>query len=149
MTTLTDQGFSRSVAALLREELGFYRSLYVLLDRQRDWLKYERDSRILDIFNDIEKLKTRIQGSQEKIFQLSQKNGQLFQQALETPEVARLAENIVSLINKCVEVVGENESIAKAKRNRLKAELADLAKGERLYSALKHPVQPRYVDEKK
>ena len=78
MTTLTDQSFSRSVAALLREELGFYRSLYVLLDRQRDWLKYEKDSRILDIFNDIEKLKTRIQESQEKILQLSRKNPQSF-----------------------------------------------------------------------
>jgi len=149
MATMTDQGFSRSLAALLREELGFYRSLYVLLDRQRDWLKYERDSRILDIFDDIEKLKSRIQESQVKIQDVRRNNEQLFGQALETPEVGRLVENIISLINKCVELVGENESLASAKRDRLKIELAELANGEQFYGALKKEAPPRFVDQKR
>ena len=149
MSTFTDHGFSRSLANLLREELGFYRSLYVLLDRQRDWLKYEKDSRILDIFNDIEKLKTRIQESQQKILDVREQNQLVFQQALETPEVTRLVDNIVSLINKCIEVVAENETIAKTKRERLKVELAELADGARLYETLRPSLSPRYVDEKK
>jgi methionyl-tRNA synthetase len=122
--------------------------LYVLLDRQRDWLKYEKDSRILDIFNDIEQLKARIQESQEKIFNVRQKNPQLFQQALATLEVQRLVENIVTLINKCVEVIADNESIAQGKQERLKAELQELADGARWYDALRPQAQPRYVDEK-
>jgi len=149
MATVTDQGFTRSLAALLREELGFYRSLYVLLDRQRDWLKYERDSRILDIYSDIEKLKSRIQESQAKILNVRQNNQRLFGLALETPEIGRLVENIVSLINKCMELAGENESLASAKRDRLKAELADLANGEQFYGALKKESPPRFVDQKR
>lgn len=138
------------MAAMLREELGFYRSLYVLLDRQRDWLKYEKDSRILDITDDVEKLKRRIAESQEKIAQVRQQNPQLFNQALETPEVARLAENITSLITKCVEVVGDNESIAERKRQRLQQELAGLAAGERFFAGARNkPLPPRYVDQEK
>ena len=149
MATITDQNFARSLAALLREELGFYRSLYVLLDRQRDWLKYEKDSRILDIFDDVEKIKARIQESQEKIAGVHRKSPRLFEQALDTPEVHRLVENAVSLISKCVEVVAENESIAQGKRERLQTELRELADGERWYGALKSPSAPRYVDETK
>jgi len=149
MATITDQNFARSLAALLREELGFYRSLYVLLDRQRDWLKYEKDSRILDIFNDVDRLKARIQESQEKICSIQKEHPRSFAQTVETPEVRRLVENVVSLISKCVEVVAENESIAHSKRERLQAELRELADGERWYGALKPPSSPRYVDEKK
>lgn len=149
MAPAVDRDFSRSLAALFREELGFYRSLYVLLDRQRDWLKYDRDSRILDIYDDIEKLKRRIQVSQEKILHVHRKDERIFGQVLETPEVTRLVDNIVSLLNKCLELVGENESIAGAKRERLRAELSELADGERFYGALKRQVPPRYVDQKR
>lgn len=149
MATLTDRDFQRSLATMLRDELGFYRSLYVLLDRQRDWLKYERDSRILDIFEDIEKLKKRIQESHDKILNVRRQNRQLFEQALAAPDVTRLVDNIVSLINKCVELAGENESIATAKRDRLKAELSDLADGGKFYRALKTETAPRFVDQKR
>jgi flagellar biosynthesis/type III secretory pathway chaperone len=149
MTTLANRDFQRSLASLLREELGFYRSLYVLLDRQRDWLKYERDSRILDIFEDVEKLKKRIQESHDKILQTKQHNAQGFEQALTAPDIARLVDNIVSLINKCVELAGENETIAVAKRDRLKTELSELADGGRFYTALQTKAAPRFVDQKR
>ena len=149
MATPTDRDFQRSLATLLRDELGFYRSLYVLLDRQRDWLKYERDSRILDIFEDLEKLKKRIQESHEKILGVRRKNQQLFEQALVAPDVARLVDNIVSLINKCVELTGENESIATTKQDRLKAELSELVNGGKFYNALKTDAVPRFVDQKR
>ncbi len=145
----TMQNFARSLAAMFREELGFYRSLYVLLDRQRDWLKYERDSRILDIYTDIEKLKKRIQESQDKITGVRERNETQFRVALEAPEVARLVDNITSLINKCVEVVAENESIAETKSERLRSELAGLADGRQFYAALEPETAPRFVDQKK
>jgi hypothetical protein len=148
MESSTEQGYQRSLAALLREELGFYRSLYVLLDRQRDWLKYDRDSKILDIFEDIEKLKNRIKQSQEKIQSSRQQQPQRFQRALAAPEISRLVDNIVTLISKCVDLANENESIATAKRDRLKSELADLTAADRFFNALKHENAPRYVDQR-
>jgi flagellar biosynthesis/type III secretory pathway chaperone len=149
MVTFTERDFQRSLATMLREELGFYRSLYVLLDRQRDWLKYERDSRILDIIEDVEKLKKRIQESQDKILAVRQKNQKLFEQALAAPDVARLVDNITSLINKCVELAGENEAIASTKQDRLKAELTELADGGKFYQSLKTASAPRFVDQKR
>ncbi len=149
MESTTEQGYQRALAALLREELGFYRSLYVLLDRQRDWLKYERDSKILDIFEDIEKLKNRIKQSQEKIQSTQQQQPQRFQRALAAPEISRLVENIVTLISKCVELTNENESIATTKRDRLKSELAELTAADQFYHTLKQKQSPRFVDQRR
>jgi len=149
MSTITDRDFQRSLAALFREELGFYRSLYVLLDRQRDWLKYERDSRIIDIFEDIGKLNKRIQESHDKILNVRQTNREAFEHALAAADIARLVDNIVSLINKCMELAGENETIAAAKRDRLKAELSGLSDGGRFYGSLRTKAAPRFVDQQR
>jgi hypothetical protein len=56
--------------SLLKEEYGFYQSLYVLIDKQRDLLKYDRDRKILTVYDEIRQMEKRIHESDEKISEL-------------------------------------------------------------------------------
>ena len=37
----------RQLVSILKEEYSFYQSLYILLDKQRDMIKYDKDDKLL------------------------------------------------------------------------------------------------------
>jgi hypothetical protein len=68
----------QELARVLKEEYSFYQSLYILIDKQRDLLKFEKEEKLLDIYTEIERCHERIRESEEKISMLRQSNPQRY-----------------------------------------------------------------------
>ena len=45
----------QELVRVLKEEYSFYQSLYILIDRQKDLLKFEKEEKLLDIYTEIER----------------------------------------------------------------------------------------------
>ncbi|MCK4656015.1 MAG: hypothetical protein KAT85_03265, partial [candidate division Zixibacteria bacterium] len=86
--------------SLLKEEYGFYQSLYILIDKQKDLLKYDRDQKILSVYEEIKRMEKRIGESEQKIAELRNDNRKLFNLAATSPEVRKLVNSISTLIRK-------------------------------------------------
>lgn len=111
---------------VLKEEYSFYQSLYILIDKQRDLLRFDKEEKLLEIYADIEKYHTRITESEKKMSVLSRDNPRLFNLAASAPEVKKVAQCIVTLIRKNIDLVRENEDYANVRYERLKEELKNL-----------------------
>ncbi len=113
---------------LLRQEYSFYQSLYLLIDKQKDHLRYERDQKLLELYDEIEKAEKRIASSEEKIAQLRSANRKIFNLAATSPEVKKLVTSIATLIKKNLAILKENEEFAENKRHRIREELEQVKK---------------------
>lgn len=118
---------------LLRQEYSFYQSLYLLIDKQRDHLRFERDQKLLDLYDEIEQAEKRILDSEEKIGQLRNSNRKIFNLAATSPEIKKLVSSIATLIKKNLAIIRENEDFASNKRNRI---LEELEQVKRMYKVL-------------
>lgn len=110
----------------LRKEYSFYQSLYVLLDKQRDLLKYDKDEHLLDLYSEIERCQRRIQASEQTIEGLKDKDPRMFKIASISPEVKKLVASIVTLVKKNVTLVESNEKYLRERHQRIKKELDEL-----------------------
>jgi len=113
---------------LLRQEYSFYQSLYLLIDKQKDHLRYERDQKLLELYDEIEKAEKRIANSEEKIARLRSSNRKIFNLAATSPEVKKLVTSIATLIKKNLAILKENEEFAESKRHRIREELEQVKK---------------------
>jgi len=111
---------------LLKEEYSFYQSLYILIDKQMDVLKYDRDQKILSVYDDIQNVKKRIVESEQKISELRNKNRKLFNLAATSPEVRKLVNSISTLIKKNLSMIKDNEDYAHDRYVRIREELESL-----------------------
>ncbi len=111
------------LTAFLKEEYGFYQSLYILIDKQRDLLKYDRDQKILSVYEDIKRMEKRIGESEQKIAELKNSNRKLFNLAATSPEIRKLVNSISTLIRKNLSMIKENEEFANDRYRRIKEEL--------------------------
>lgn len=134
---------------VLKEEYSFYQSLYILIDKQRDLLKFEKEEKLLDIYTEIERCQKRIISSEQKIGTLRQNNPKLFQLAASAPEVKKIAQSIVTLIRKNMNLVKENEEYASSRYQRIKDELNKLQKSNKIVKYIKGiELSPQFVDRK-
>ncbi|MCK5127170.1 MAG: hypothetical protein KAR42_13025 [candidate division Zixibacteria bacterium] len=134
---------------VLKEEYSFYQSLYILIDKQKDYLKYEKEEKLLDLYTEIERCHKRILTSEKKVGALKQGNPKLFQLAATAPEVKKVAQSISTLIRKNISLVKENEEYAEGKYKRIKEELRQLQKSSKLVRYIKEAeVAPQFVDKK-
>jgi len=112
--------------SLLKEEYSFYQSLYILLDKQMDLLKYDRDQKILSVYEEIQNIQKRITDSEQKIAELRNNNRKMFSLAATSPEVRKLVNSIATLIKKNLSMIKENEEFASDRYIRIKEELESL-----------------------
>ncbi|MFH1700056.1 MAG: hypothetical protein ABIE07_05660 [Candidatus Zixiibacteriota bacterium] len=134
---------------ILKEEYSFYQSLYILIDKQKDLLKFEKEEKILDIYTEIERCHKRILSSEKKIANLRQGNPKLFQLAASAPEIKKIAQSIITLIRKNIVLVNENEAYASERYERIKADLKDLQKSNKIVKYIKDvELYPQFVDKK-
>ncbi len=127
----------RELVFVLKEEYSFYQSLYILLDKQRDMIKYERDEKLLDLFTEIERCHRRIEQSEKKLASMREKNTKLFSIASAAPEVKKLVNSIITIVKKSAALVKENESYLKGRHSRLKTELQGLKNSQKILKYLK------------
>ncbi len=118
--------------SLLKEEYGFYQSLYILIDKQKDLLKYDRDQKILSVYEEIKCMEKRIGESEQKIAELRNDNRKLFNLAATSPEVRKLVNSISTLIRKNLSMIKENEEFANDRYLRIKEELEVLKNSQKL-----------------
>lgn len=122
----------RDLLTLLRDEYSFYQSLYVLLDKQRDLIKYDNESNLLDLYAETERCQRRIQDSEQKIASLREKNQQLFRVASAHPDIKKVVSSIMSLVKKNLDLVNENEAYISDRHRRIREELNSLRQSDKI-----------------
>jgi len=139
----------RDLIRVLNEEYSFYQSLYILLDKQRDLIKYDKDEHLLDLFSEIERCHHRIHDSEQKITVLRERNPHVFRVASVHPEVRKLVNCIVTLVKKNITLVTENEEYVRDRHNRIRQELEALrVSGKVLNYLQENEPSPQFVDGK-
>ena len=139
----------RELIFVLKEEYSFYQSLYILIDKQKDMVKYEKDEKLLDLYTEIERCHQRIQQSEDKISALKEKNPKMFHIASSAPEVKKLINSIVTMVKKSIGLVKENEEYLRGRHSRLKTELRGLKNSQQILKYLRDSEPaPQFVDGK-
>lgn len=139
----------RELIFVLKEEYSFYQSLYVMLDKQRDLIKYDKDEHLLDLFAEIERCHQRIRKSEQRVEALKERNPRLFQLAAVQPDVRKVARNIATLVSKNVNLVNECQEYMQDRYDRIKLELGELKSSHKIlqYLAEEQP-SPQFIDGK-
>ncbi len=134
---------------ILKEEYSFYQSLYILIDKQRDSLKFDKEEKLLDIYTEIERCHKRIEASEEKIARLRKDNEKLFTIAASAPDIKKVAQAIVTLVRKNLDLVRDNEAYASERYQRLQKDLRDLQQSSKIVQYVKElDSSPQFVDRK-
>lgn len=140
----------RELTFILKEEYSFYQSLYILIDKQKDMIRYERDEKLLDLFTEIDRCHQRIKQSENKIAALKEKNSKLFNIAAASPDVKKLVNSIVTMVRKNIGLVKDNEEYLRGRHSRLKSELHDLQNSHKILKYIRETEPaPYFVDGKK
>ncbi len=141
--------FDSQLQALLQEEYSFYQSLYILLDKQRDYIKYEKDDHLLDLYAEIERCQRRIKESEDKITAMRTHDAARFAASVSNPEIKKLVNSITTLVKKNIEVIGENGAYVRSRQERIKGELEDLRTSAKILQYLgTADTSPQFVDGK-
>jgi hypothetical protein len=137
----------RDLIQILNEEYSFYQSLYILLDKQKDLIRYDKDECLLDLFGEIERCHLRIRESEAKINNVREKNPHMFRVASVHPEVRKLANCILTLVKKNITLVGDNEKYVQERHSRIKQELEALKGSGKILNYLQEDnPSPMFVD---
>lgn len=137
----------RQLVRVLREEYSFYQSLYILLDKQRDMIRFDKDDKLLDLYAEIERCRRRIAESEEKIASMRATNPDGFANMSSHPAVRKLVNSIVTMVKKNMSLVSENEEVVKDRYERIRKELEQLRNSSKIlqYLADSNP-SPQFVD---
>jgi hypothetical protein len=139
----------KELLRVLKEEYSFYQSLYILIDKQKDLLKFDKEEKLIDIYTEIERCHKRIIESENKISTLRRDNAKLFNLAVSAPDVRKVAQCIITLIRKNLDLVRENENYVQSRHARLQAELKELQQSSKLVNYIKDlEIGPQFVDKK-
>jgi len=139
----------QELVRVLKEEYSFYQSLFILIDKQRDLLKFEKEEKLLDVYTEIERCHNRILESEQKIAMLRSGNPKLFNLAASAPAVKKIAQSIITLIKKDMDLVQQNEEYAAGRYERIRQELKSLQRSNKLVRYIKDlDDTPQFVDKK-
>ena len=137
----------RDLIKTLNDEYSFYQSLYILLDKQRDLIKYNKDENLLDLFSEIERCHLRIRESENKIAAIKDRQPQAFKTASVHPEIKKLVNCIVTLVRKNISLVSDNEQYIRDRHDRLQSELEALKNSSKVFNYWKvSDPSPHFVD---
>lgn len=139
----------KALLVVLKQEYSFYQSLYILLDKQRDLIKYNKDEHLLDLFTEVERCHQRIKKSEEKIAAIKAANPNIFQAAAVLPQVKKLTNSIATLVKKNITLVTECEEYVEDRYKRIKSEMGELQNSRKILQYLSDaPPAPQFVDGK-
>jgi len=140
----------QTLLRILKEEYSFYQSLYILLDRQRDIIRYDRDENLLDLYAEIERCQRRIKESEVRVTAIRDQNPRLFKLAAVYPEVRKTVNSIVTLVKKNMALVEENREVLQERHERIRLELDELKSSQQLMRYMTETESsPQFVDGKK
>lgn len=135
---------------ILKEEYSFYQSLYILIDKQRDIIKYDRDENLLDLYAEIERCQRRIRESEAKVTAIRESDPRLFRLAAVYPEIRKTVNSIITLVKKNLMLIEDNKEYVTDRHARIKREMDELRTSSKIlqYMADADP-SPQFVDGKR
>ncbi len=140
----------QALLTILKKEYSFYQSLYVLLDKQSDILKYDKDENLLDLYAEIERCQRRIQESEAKVTTIRQKSPRLFKLAAVHPDVRKTINSIATLVKKNIKLVEDNREFLTNRHERIRVELGELKNSKKILQYMTSAEPPaQFVDSKK
>jgi len=145
-----DKKLEQKLLKILKEEYSFYQSLYILLDKQRDIIKYDRDDNLLDLYAEIERCQRRIRESEVKVTSIRENDPRLFRLASIYPEIRKTVNSIITLVKKNLALIEDNKEYATSRHDRIKSEMDDLRSSGKIlqYIADTDP-SPQFVNGKR
>ncbi len=140
----------KNILSTLKEEYSFYQSLYILMDKQRDLVKYDKDENLLDLYAEIERCQRRIKESEARITAIKEKDPRLFKLASVHPEVRKLVNSIITLVKKNIALVEDNKEFLVSRHERIRSELNELKNSRKMIQYLSEgEPSPLFIDGKK
>ncbi len=140
----------QTLLRILKEEYAFYQALYVLLDKQRDTIKYDRDENLLDLYAEIERCQRRIKESENKVTAIKEKDPRLFRLAALYPEIRKTVNSVITLVKKNVKLIEDNKEYVENRHDRIKSEIDELKNSRKILQYMADPEpSPQFVDGKK
>ena len=140
----------QGLLTILKSEYSFYQNMYILLDKQRDLIRYNKEESILDLYAEVERCQRRIKESEEKVAVLKQHNPRMFKVAALHPDIKKTINSIVTLVKKNVKLVEENEAYVRERHDRIKVELSELKNSGQILKYLNDSdPSPQFVDGRK
>jgi hypothetical protein len=132
---------------ILADEVALYRELFVLTDRQREWLESDSDIHLCQSFEDIERVQKQIEESESKLTSLKEAHPGDFVRWIRTPRVAPLFRDLADLVARTQQTVTDCEHLARRKRTEYRLELTRMGVGRLLFdSMVAGDCGPRFVD---
>jgi prefoldin subunit 5 len=139
----------QELLAVLKDEYSFYQSLYIMLDKQRDQIKFDKDDRLMDLFAEIQRFHARIKTSDDKIALLGARNSKIFDMAVALPEVKKLTNSIATLIKRSIGIITECEEYIQSRHERIREELDKLRNSHKIIKYIADAdTSPHFVDGK-
>ena len=140
----------QALLRILKQEYSFYQSLYILMDKQRDLIKYDKDENLLDLYAEIERCQRRIKESEAKVSAIREKNPRLFKLASIHPEIKKMINSIVTLVKKNIQLVEDNKEFLTSRHERIRVEMDELKNSKKImqYMTAAEP-PPQFVDGKR
>lgn len=126
----------KEIISILKDELSFYQSMFILADKQKDCLKLDQDGELTKVFADIARFNRRISESEKKLRNLMEKDRQGFSLTLSNLEVRRLVDSIAAILQKNVALMKENEEFVANRQAAIQTELAELSKSRQMMDTL-------------
>jgi hypothetical protein len=140
----------QTLLTILKKEYAFYQSLYVLMDKQRDLIKYDKDEHLLDLYAEIERCQKRISESEAKVTAIRDKNPRLFKLASIHPEIRKVVTSIATLIKKSIKLVDDNKEFLANRHERIRVEMDELKNSRKIMQYMSQgDARPQFVDGKK
>ncbi len=118
----------KEIISILKDELSFYQSMFILADKQKDSLRADHDGELAQIFADIARFNRRVAESERKLKELLEKDRQNFALAASNLEVRRLITSITAILEKNLSLMKENEQFAASRQELIRAEANELSK---------------------
>jgi hypothetical protein len=135
---------------ILKQEYSFYQSLYVLMDKQRDMIKFEKDDNLLDLYAEIERCQRRIKESETKVNTLRDADPKLFKLASIHPEIRKVVNSIATLVKKSITLIEDNREFIASRHERIRLEMDELKHSKKIMQYMSRIDQPpQFVDGKR
>ena len=126
----------KEIISLLKDELSFYQSMFILADKQKDCLKLGRDTELAQVYADISRFSHRVAESERRLADIMQKDQNSFVLASSHLEVRRLITSIAAIVEKNISLFADNLSAASSREAFIQSELEELFKSRRLLEQL-------------
>jgi hypothetical protein len=126
----------KEIISLLKDELSFYQSMFILADKQKDCIKLGRDTELAQVYADISRFSQRIAQSEKRLSDIMQKDQKSFVLASSHLEVRRLVISIAAIVEKNISLLKDNLSAAESREAFIQSELEELVKSRRLLEEL-------------